>query len=566
MKTNQLFKISTLLLFSTSFLLSNKLHSQEPTFEWAKKMGGDLGLFWDKTAVDLEGNLFTIGIFSDTIDFDPSENVFNLSAIGEFDIFITKLNTDGNFIWTKQFGGDDLVTYPQIDIDTEGNIYFSGGLFGIVDFDPSAETYNLSSAIGAAFVCKLSNDGNLIWVTKVFESQIYFVNSINVDNDGNVYTTGCFADTTDFDPGDGVYNMFPSGGMVDIYISKLNSDGLFVWAKKMGGNSNEEGMSIYVDPLFNVYSTGYFSGTSDFDPSENIYEFTEVYNGMYISKLDGEGSFVWAKVINGTDQIASIKTDGYGSVYIQGNFSDTTDFDPSENTYSLIPIGTETFLLKLDVNGNFLWVKKVARNLYSLGGPIHIDVFDAVYLTGGYIETYDFDPGESIYNLSSIGSNDIYITKLDVDGNLLWAKSIGGPGADEGISLQGDLLGNIYLTGNFNGIVNFNPSGEPFNLDSPQNSSTFTLKLSQPGFVGIKENDDKNLIIVYPNPSSGLFTIDLKEKTKIIVTNILGETVLQQNFGAGRQIINLQGEANGIYFARININEAQILKLIKNEN
>ena len=89
--------------------------------------------------------------------------------------------------------------------------------------------------------------------------------AIAVDANGNVYTTGYFWLTTDFDPGIGTYNL-TSAGLYDIFVSKLDASGNFIWAKQIGGTSNDVGFSITVDANGNIYTTGYFRDTVDFDP------------------------------------------------------------------------------------------------------------------------------------------------------------------------------------------------------------------------------------------------------------------------------------------------------------
>ena len=118
---------------------------------------------------------------------------------------------------------------------------------------------------------------------------------IAVDTAGNVYTTGGFQETVDFDPGIGIVNLTSAGGY-DIFISKLDVLGNLVWTKNLGGTSDDYGQSIAVDYSGNVYTTGYFSGTVDFDPGAGIFNLTSVGSiDIFVSKLDASGNFVWAK-------------------------------------------------------------------------------------------------------------------------------------------------------------------------------------------------------------------------------------------------------------------------------
>ncbi|HOZ31121.1 MAG TPA: SBBP repeat-containing protein, partial [Bacteroidales bacterium] len=143
------------------------------------------------------------------------------------------------------------------------------------------------------------------------------------------------------------------------------------WANAMGGTDYDSGNSISTDALGNIYITGSFSGTADFDPSASTYNLTSAGSGdIFIQKLDASGNFVWAKVMGETyDDIGySISTDASGNSYITGYFFETVDFDPSEGTYNLISVGArDIFIQKLDASGNFVWAKAMGGTYYDGG-------------------------------------------------------------------------------------------------------------------------------------------------------------------------------------------------------
>src|SRR3954469_1784815 len=147
-------------------LAGTMLHAQSVNFKWAKQMGGEgANAAGGSIAVDAAGNVYTTGDFSGTADFDPGPATYNLTSAGTYDMFISKLDSSGNFIWAKQMGGNSAGNYvsgSSITLDAAGNVYTTGDFSGTADFDPGPGIFTLS-AIRASFVLKLAADGNFIW-------------------------------------------------------------------------------------------------------------------------------------------------------------------------------------------------------------------------------------------------------------------------------------------------------------------------------------------------------------------------------------------------------------------
>ena len=145
---------------------------------------------------------------------------------------------------------------------------------------------------------------------------------IALDASGNSYTTGYFNETVDFDPSAAEMELTSAGGQ-DIYVQKLSATGTLIWAKKMGGTADEQGFSIAVDGAGNVYTTGYFEGTVDFDPNAGTTNLTSTGDyDVYVQKLSPDGNLVWAKRMGGSslDGGDGITVDGAGNVYTVGFF------------------------------------------------------------------------------------------------------------------------------------------------------------------------------------------------------------------------------------------------------
>jgi hypothetical protein len=370
-----------------------------------------------------------------------------------------------------------------------------------------------------------SQSPDWLWAKAMGGTGHDYGNGMAIDASGNVYTTGSFIGTVDFDPGTGVFNLTSDVGTVDIFISKLDSAGNFVWAKAMGGTNLDQGYSIAIDPSGsgNVYTSGSFHGTVDFDPGVGIFNLTSAGNDdIFILRLDSSGNFEWAKTMGGigVDYCLSMAIDagGSGALYTTGSFQATVDFDPDTGIYNLTTAGFyDIFISKLDSSGNFVWAKAIGGTLGVIGQSISIDPASGdVYTTGYFDGTADFDPGPGTFNLTSAGWFDIFISKLDSSGNFEWAKTLSGSTGHEygySIAIDSGGSGGVYTTGLFWGTVDFDPSAGVFNITATVDYNVFICKLDRTGnFVWAKSmgggtiGEHGSSIVIDPAGSGTLYT------------------------------------------------------------
>jgi hypothetical protein len=423
------------ILISLFFLFWETANAQNQNWAWAKRLGGTNNDQGFAIAVDGNGNVFTAGYFETTSDFDPGSGVFNLTSAGGPDVFISKLNSSGHFVWAKAFSGTLSEVARGIATDSAGNVYLTGYFQGTVDFDPGPATYNLTAVGGSdIFIAKLDGSGNFLWAKVMSGPGFEESNCIKVDASGNIYTAGFFYDTVDFDPGSGTFNI-TAYNSYNAFISKLDNSGNFVWAKKMGGPNEAENNSIAIDVLGNIYYTGEFRGTADFCPGPGIFTLVSAgKNDVFIAKLDSSGNFLWAKQMgNWLEDVGySIDIDNSGNAYVTGSLSD------------------QIFISKFDSSGNFNWTKLITGS-YNVGYAIAFDPSGngSIYTTGCCKGTVDFDPGPGVYNINLIGYLDVFISKLDTAGNFIMAKRYGGIDNETAYALCLDHSGNIYSTGGY---------------------------------------------------------------------------------------------------------------------
>lgn len=346
---------------------------------------------------------------------------------------------------------------------------------------------NLFVLITLVISCFIANAQNYQWAgTLASSSNADYSRSMATDASGNVYVTGYFTSMVDFDPGPGTFNLTPAGSS-DVFFAKYTSAGALVWAKSIGGSGVEQCKKIVVDASANVYICGFYEGTVDFDPNAGITNLTNAGSrDGFFAKYTSAGTIVWAKKIGGTttDEVRSIAVDNAGLVYITGYFGNTCDFDPGAGTQNLATSGfSDCFIAKYDASGNYTWAGKMGGTNSEEADDIAIDAAGNCYATGIFFATADFDPGAGIANLTPAGSYDIYLAAYSPAGAYLWAGAIGGGGfeGNNGVSLDVDAAGTIYIAGDFALTADFDMSASTANLVSAGQKDAFIAAYDNAG-------------------------------------------------------------------------------------
>jgi hypothetical protein len=281
------------------------------------------------------------------------------------------------------------------------------------------------------------------------------------DEDGNTFIAGTFQDTADFDPGVDVYHLI-SKGIQDIFILKLDQSGDLIWAGSIGGYEEEglEGLSLGISG--GIYLTGNFEGTIDIDPSpDSLYKTSAGSDDFFVMNIDTDGNLSWAHTFGSrwNDFAEWITIDQYGNVYVTGwLYIDEVDYDPGIGEFLLKSNGLyDVFILKLDAEGNFLWAQNIGGIGYEEGRLITVDKRGNIYISGDFYGTGEFDPGPNVYELTSVGDADIFIEKLDSNGQFQWVVSIGNAETNFPSELIVNDKGNIYLASSFTDSIDLDP-------------------------------------------------------------------------------------------------------------
>lgn len=561
-------QVLSLILIVFAFLLPVSTQAQDdPAVAWAKKFtakfyGGDSG----SMATDNSGNVYMTGEFTGTVEF--GDITLTSTSVGQPDVFVVKVNASGTVLWVEKFGGAVQDFGKGITVDDEGNVYTTGLFSGTATFGSVTLTGDPVSQ--DIFVVKQNSSGQVLWAEKFFGSFIggtplFQSTGITVDSQGNLYTTGYFGDgygggTATF--GDITLTFITEAATnagADIFVVKQNASGQVLWAKNFGaansgGNAGITGRYITTDTSGNIYITGYFIGTADFEGTTLTY--LSGTGGVFILKMSASGEVLWAEHFG--EEETSIYSVGFGitidttgNVYVTGDFKG--EMSVGDDTITSVGNYENMFLLKTDSSGTGLWVKGFGDEV--LGKNVAIDDSGNVYVTGYFYGTADFDD----ITLTSIGLSNTFVLRTDSSGTVEWAEqfsSTGGSNTGKHIALG--LEENIYVSGHFSGTTTFGDTS----LTAIGNHNIFLVKIAMDGNLIVEQNQPEPYR-VYPNPVKDIIHIEMPEhstETAVELFNLLGQKVMDFGNITDSRSLDLSELTAGIYLLKINNHTIKIKK------
>ena len=541
-------KTRIILLFTLLLMVNMVLIAQAPEWLWATHAGGtniDVG---NGIALDDAGNSYVTGHFFNTATFGS----YSLTSSGDYDIFVAKIDADGNWLWVTQAGGTGMDVGTAISIDDAGNSYVTGLFTDTATFGSYSLTSNGSYDI---FVANMDDSGNWLWATQAGGTYYDRGLEITIDDAGNSYVTGYFEGTATFGS-----DSLTSSGYSDIFVAKMDDRGNWLWATQAGGNDDDNGNGIAVDYAGNSYVTGYFEGTATFG------SFSITSNGprdIFVAKMDDSGNWLWAIQAGGSnrDEGNAIAIDDAGNIYVTGYFRSTATF----GSYSLTSNGfRDIFITKIDAHGNWQWASQAGGSGLDEGIAISIDDAGKSYVTGRFRNTATFGS----YTITGSGPRNIFVAKMDYSGNWLWTTQAGGTGWDEGTGISIDDAGNSYVTGWFTDTATFG-SYTLTNTNSGY-EDIFVAKLNSTLSAENEISPTINILSNYPNPFNPSTTISFSltaedaENAELIIYNLKGQKVkqlvsnsaFQQSAGQHSVIWNGKDDngkpvSSGIYFYKL---------------
>lgn len=470
---------------------------------WLQGAGGNANDEALAIAHDQLGNVYSTGYFSQAARFD---NIIIPSA-GMSDVFVAKQDSLGTFLWTVNAGGIQDEKATGITVNTLGEIFITGVFRGTSQF--GSTTLTSVSGSQDIFIAKLDNNGNFIWAKSYGGADTDLSSDICVDASGNITAVGQFKGTSSFGTYTFTSVNYPatmplSGGLpsYDALIFKTNSIGNVLWAKQGAAHYDDRILKVELDALANIYVCGQFSDTLTFTGTYN----NNAFNAGLVMKIDSAGNEIWfRRLISSQFMMYDMKVKGT-NVWLTGDFQGTLVYVGTPNNYVTNSFPYKSFALKIKtVNGDFIaGTSEGSDNSLSSRG-ITIDEQNTVFTTGYFkceLTSFSAIYGNGIFN--SVGFRDVYLIKYDSLLNRVWEKQYGGIGDDYPTSISTFFNNHPVIAGSYD--KNFNtPDGSNFvthinNLNTTNNN--FGLVICGNSFCGSfmtqKGYGNKDILITRP--------------------------------------------------------------------
>lgn len=413
-------------------------------YRWGARYGGAGSTAVSySNAVDPSGNVVIAGVFWGTINLGGN----NLTSAGGSDIFVAKYSSAGVHLWSKRFGGTSDDVAQSVAVDGVGNVFVTGSFKGTVNFGGGnlvAYYSGFGTATTDAFVVKFNANGSHVWSKSFGNFGNDTAYSAAVDSTGNVIVAGTFYGHVDV----GGTTLVSTNDSADMFLAKYASNGSLIWANRYGDGSTDNAFGVAVDFDGNIFLTGAFMGSVDFGGGALTSMGSS--SDAVLAKYSPTGAYLWSKRFGDTGQDVgySVATDPSGNVAVTGYFQGNVSFGGGV----IASHGSlDTFIAKYSADGTHQWSYGLGGTNADEGFHIAMDGAGSVIVAGTFQGTTDFGTGP----LVSAGSWDIVVAKYSAAGSPLWAKRMGGTGDDLGYALSVDASGNSYVSGYFQGTVNF---------------------------------------------------------------------------------------------------------------
>lgn len=398
---------------------------------WAVSFGSIEFDYSNTITVDDSNHIYLAGNYGGIMDIDPGTGLEQLIPVG-LSSYILKLNAAGEFQWARNLTGNDI-RVQGICVGPQGVVV--GGYFtGTCEFDNEGTSYQLTSdASQDTYVMFITENGTFINAYQIGSLGQNSLRDIDLDNDGNIYLTSEFTTSIDVDPGSGetqltTSNLSGYGNFLAKYSPTMN----LIWAKQPEFPSYSSIRNIEVFSNDEIMISGEFQDSIRFNQFGDLnWYYSAGQEDHFIGKINASGALSWLKVIGNEDEDDSrvLHVDNQGNTYVSATFTGTIDANPGSGYYAAEAVGSyDTYILRLDNDGNFVWFFQ--DSVDALSASIHIaglisGLNNDLYVNFNFYEQIGIIQNSILHTHTSAGDFDALLVKMKADNFLsLEEKSI----------------------------------------------------------------------------------------------------------------------------------------------
>jgi hypothetical protein len=417
-----------------------------------------------RLAVDASGNIFVVGRFSGTANLGGG---IITSGTG-FDIYVAKYSSSGSYLWARHFDSSSSAnTLNAVAIDSGGNVVVAGTFWNTLDF--GAPCAPITSYGTDGMVVKFSTSGSCVWARNFQSTDSDSATAIAIDGSDNVVLAGGFRGTLNFGNGQALTAHTGAYSTSDIYLAKLNYNGVALWAHNYGqtpdvvvtSNDYQKAYDVAVDGNGDIVMTGSFKQTVDFCAPGPACPLTAAANPVsgpsndaFIAMYSPSGTALWAKSFGesqGGDQIGqAISFDAAGNILAAGQAAGTIDF----GTGSQIALGSaDLYVVKLASSGQTMWAHRYGASGWEQHAfDLAVDGSNDVIVAAATSGPVDFGAGP-VTQPAGYKSNALGLKLSSASGSYVWAKCAGDTWYQYAYSVATDRSSNVVVGGVLDGTM-----------------------------------------------------------------------------------------------------------------
>ncbi len=426
---------------------------------WGTYFGGSQIEFCSATGIDSQNNVYIMGHTISNSNI-ATLGVYQSTIGGNFDLYLTKFNSNGALLWSTYFGGSNYETGYAIFVEPAGNIYVSGNSGSTVNVaSPGAHQTVYGGGIDDAILAKFDPTGQRLWSTYYGGNMHDIAMCIAVDGSGNVIIGGHTesANTGNCIATPGAF-MTAFSFNVDSYVAKFNTNGVRQWGSYFGDTGYEEAWGAAADASNNVIITGWTSSIAGIATPTCHQPGNGGNNDAYIAKFDPTGAnLIWATYYGGTGDEQGVAVEvNAGLIYITGNAGSANNI-ATPGTYQIASGSAEdVFITCLNLSGVRQWATYYGGNGTDYVSDILLDANKNIFICGETLSTNSISTvGAYQPNIGLINTYDAYFAKFSNNGlKLKLASYYGDAGADNGKGIALDNTGKLYIAGETTSTVN----------------------------------------------------------------------------------------------------------------